>query len=349
MSWYDVVRRGLAAGPARRALASVESKSSWPKNRLVVLMYHRIDHDHGDGRYPGLISATPNEFRRQIGYLADHYRIVSIDELRAAALGSEELPDRAVLLTFDDAVDDFRRNALPTLSAHGAPAAVFVPTAFVGDPEGVFWWDAMHAAVTTTERRDEVDTPAGRLLLATATDRSAAYRRLRDYCLTLTNTAATELATSICADVEVQPPPAAVMDWDDLRAIESAGIACCPHTRSHAHLDHLTADEIREEVGGSLADLRRELAAPPAAFAYPAGLVTDAVTDAVRDAGIELAFTTERGTNIVRSQDPLALRRINVSRRTGFEVTRTQFLPLADRLRAHATRREPSPGQRSQR
>ncbi len=303
-------------------------------------MFHRIDDDHGDGRYPGLISATPDEFRSEIDQLVDSHRIVSVDEVREAALCGATLPDRAVLLTFDDAVDDFRRNALPVLSEYGVPAAVFVPTGFVSDPAAVFWWDAIHSAVATTERRNAVDTPSGALTLATDAERRTAYRRLRDHCLTLTSTTATTLARRLCDELDVTPPLADVTDWDGLRELERSGIACCPHTRTHAHLDHLTADEIRQEVEGSLADLRRELDAVPAAFAYPAGRVTDSVVDAVRDAGIELAFTTERGTNIVGAEDHLVMRRINVSRRTGFDATRSQMLPLADRLRTWTAGRE---------
>lgn len=327
--------RGLSFWPIRRLVDVLESIGTWPTNRFVALTYHRIDRIRDDGRYPGLISATPEQFADQMTTLAERFNVISINDVLAAVRGDSELPDRAVLLTFDDAVDSFERHALPVLINRHLPAVVFVPTGYVGDVEATFWWDAIYAAVTTTDREGSVDTPVGVLSLADDGQRQQAYRRLRDHCMGLTESAATILGRALCDELGVKPPPSSVMGWDSLRTLESAGIACCPHTRSHAHLDHITAEEVRHEVADSFADLHRELAAVPPVFAYPAGRVTDDVMAIVGDAGIEVAFTTRRGVSTARVSEPLAFRRINVSRRSGFGTVRLQMLPLMDSLRSN--------------
>jgi peptidoglycan/xylan/chitin deacetylase (PgdA/CDA1 family) len=43
------------------------------------------------------------------------------------------LPERAVLITFDDGYHDNLENAFPILAAHGYPAVVFVPIAYLDD------------------------------------------------------------------------------------------------------------------------------------------------------------------------------------------------------------------------
>jgi peptidoglycan/xylan/chitin deacetylase (PgdA/CDA1 family) len=47
-------------------------------------------------------------------------------------LAPDRLPDRAVLLTFDDGYQSMRQTVLPWLHRYGYPAAVFVPTGFIG-------------------------------------------------------------------------------------------------------------------------------------------------------------------------------------------------------------------------
>ena len=49
---------------------------------LRVLTYHRVDErDAHPELNPGLLSATPEDFDRQMEFLAAHYRVISIDEL----------------------------------------------------------------------------------------------------------------------------------------------------------------------------------------------------------------------------------------------------------------------------
>lgn len=323
----------LAKRPLVDVLSLLERRTAWPDDRLSVLTYHRVDTvDDPAGRYPGLVSATPAEFREHLEVIAESCEVVSIDRVVRAARDGVALPRRAVLLTFDDAVDDFDRHVRPELRRHGFPAAVFVPTDFVGDDAGVFWWDAMYAAVTKTTVRDDVVTEAGVLRLATEKGRAEAYRTLRRHCLATTTSSALDSALDLCARLGVEPPRARVMSWDTLRSLADDGIDCCAHTRTHAHLDHLDDEAARGEVEGSLGRLRAELGRSHPVFAYPAGRISPAVKQIVAEAGVELAFTTARGANRLSACDRLAMHRTNVSRRTGLGAVRAQMLPIADAL-----------------
>ena len=322
----------LGTSVAGRLLDAGERAARWPEHRLTVLTYHRVDDRLDDGRFPGLVSATPADFDRHVRTLAERYDVVGLDTVLAAIAGEVRLPPRAVLLTFDDAVDDFRTHAWPVLERAGLPAVLFVPTAFAGSGDAHFWWDAAHAALTSTGRRDPVASPLGPLPVSTAEERDQAFRRMRGHLKSIPFEEVAPVVSRLCEDCGVVPPPADVMSWDALRTIADAGVSCCAHTRTHPHLDTVPLEVAREEIEGSLADLRRELGAAPPAFAYPSGRYSDAVVRVVREAGFEAAFTTERGTNTLDRCDPLLLRRINVSRRTGLGAVRLQMHPWADRV-----------------
>src|SRR3954454_4222344 len=118
-----VVRRVANSGTMAAFVELVEGSMETPPFRLPVLTYHRIGEPHRRNPFaPGLISATPEEFRRQIDVLAGHYRFISLDEVIALRRGQREPVSRSLMLTFDDGYRDFVDHAWPVLQRHGIPA-----------------------------------------------------------------------------------------------------------------------------------------------------------------------------------------------------------------------------------
>ena len=63
------------------------------------------------------------------------YRPISLGDLATWLAGGTELPDRPVVITFDDGFADFAAQAAPVLLARGWSATVFLPTGRMGGPE----------------------------------------------------------------------------------------------------------------------------------------------------------------------------------------------------------------------
>lgn len=102
-----------------------------------------------------------------------------------------------------------------------------------------------------------------------------------------------------------------VADWEQIRALASAGVAIGSHTRHHRRLTQLGTAEREVELMGSLAELREQVPAAAAVIAYPNGDHDEAVCRATEAAGYEAAFTTEKGRNDART-DVFRLRRVSV-------------------------------------
>src|SRR5436190_3546318 len=281
------------------------------RNRLAVLMYHRI----GDPSQapPGMVSATPATFERHMSWLAPSGRAVSLADVLAAHAGASQLPPHAVLVTFDDGYADFAEQAWPVMRSHGIPVTLFVPTAFPGNGGAGFWWDRLYAALTAT--REPFATPLGRLRLERAGQRREAYRGLREYVKTLPHDEGMALVDELVAQGGALLPSARVLSWDELRALAADGVTLAPHTRTHPCLDRLPADRLADEIGGSVAELEAETGAAAPAFAYPAGRISAAAEEAVRATGVELAFTTAPGIAALGNGSCLALPRLAVGRR----------------------------------
>lgn len=304
------------------------SHSARPQT-LAVLTYHRI----GDpaGAPPGIVSATPRRFERQMRWLAASGRAVGLDHVLAARAGTLSLPRGAVLVTFDDAYADFRERAWPVLRRHAIPVTLFVPTAFPSRPGAAFWWDRLYAAVAGARR--PLHTAAGSFRLGEGSSRRNAYRHLRDHVKRLPHDAAMEFVEEVVTRLGAPRPDARVLSWDELRALAAEGVTLAPHTRTHPRLDRLAPERLDAEVAGSIADLRAEIGSAPRAFAYPDGGVSPATREAVRSAGIELAFTTARGVAELRDDSRLSLPRLNVGRRTSTATLRARAASPARRPR----------------
>jgi glycosyltransferase involved in cell wall biosynthesis/peptidoglycan/xylan/chitin deacetylase (PgdA/CDA1 family) len=290
--------------------------------RLAVLGYHRIG-DRTQGP-PGMISATPRAFERQMRWLAASGRALSLDSVLAARAEGSPFPPGAVTVTFDDAYADFAEHAWPVLRGHGIPVTLFVPTALPGDPHAAFWWDRLYAALAGAGA--PLATPLGRLRLDTSAARRRAYRALRDQVKLLPHDEAMALVDDLVAALGSPPPQARVLSWDELRALAREGVTLAPHTRTHPCLDRLPHERVSSEIEDSLAELTAETGAAAPAFAYPAGQVSATAEETVRNAGFELAFTTSSGVATLSVDDPLRLPRLCVGRRDSPGLLRARLV-----------------------
>ena len=104
--------------------------------RLPVLMYHHVGPSQPDSEPALFVSAE--RFERQLRYLVKRgYTGIRPWDWIAWVREGKPLPAKAVLLTFDDAIEDLEKHAFPVLERYGFPAVVFVPTHCIG--KGNLW------------------------------------------------------------------------------------------------------------------------------------------------------------------------------------------------------------------
>jgi peptidoglycan/xylan/chitin deacetylase (PgdA/CDA1 family) len=106
-----------------------------PSRSIPILLYHSVSADPSGEAAP--FAVAPDVFRRQLAHLREHgYTATTVSGLVAALTGRAALPERLVLLTFDDGFADFHSDALPALEEFGFPATLYVTTGFVDDRGG---------------------------------------------------------------------------------------------------------------------------------------------------------------------------------------------------------------------
>jgi len=98
-------------------------------NNAVILMYHNID----TGTAPGT-SVTPERFRQHIAYLSDNgFTVWPLFKTLVYLANGKPVPDKTVVLTFDDAYRSVYDEAFPLLKARGWPFTVFVTAQYMSE------------------------------------------------------------------------------------------------------------------------------------------------------------------------------------------------------------------------
>jgi peptidoglycan/xylan/chitin deacetylase (PgdA/CDA1 family) len=96
---------------------------------LSILMYHKVN-DFSDNPTTVPVKVFDGQLAR-LGELG--YNVVDLDAVLDHYTLGEPLPEKAVLITFDDGYRDTLENALPVLQKHGHGAVIFIPVAYMED------------------------------------------------------------------------------------------------------------------------------------------------------------------------------------------------------------------------
>ena len=294
----------------------------WAKS-LTVINYHRIDNPHRkdfDSFKPN-VSATPNDFNRQIDYLSKWFNVISMQDVLKWLDGQKELPSYAALITFDDGYLDNYTFAYPILRDHNFPAVIFLTTEHIGT-DIPFYWD-MAAYCFHHTKRDQITFPDGTTeTWSNQGQLDQVSKKWIELMKTLPQAEKTVYVQRLPEALNVSIPGGffkkLMMNWDQVREMHKGGIEFGAHTMHHPILTRISLEEVRAEVEGSKSRIEKELGHPALSFAYPNGQssdLNDKIEGLVADSGIRAAFTLLNGPSSLSEvkRDPLAIRRIFIS------------------------------------
>ena len=111
------------------AVTILTSPHAWTNNadNAVILLYH-----HVSSTTPASTSITPVVFEQHLQHLADGYNVISLEQAVNALKAGKLLPERAVVITFDDGYRNIYDNAHPLLLKYAMPYTVFVNPQLIG-------------------------------------------------------------------------------------------------------------------------------------------------------------------------------------------------------------------------
>ncbi|MDK3256932.1 polysaccharide deacetylase family protein [Blastococcus capsensis] len=183
------------------------------RSTVPVLCFHQLrEFRAGDSAYARTIITPPSVFRAQLQALRDGGRTpIGTAQLLDHLQFGAPLPDRPVLLTFDDGSATHHSVALPVLTELGFPAAFFPMTVVLGKPD---WLSA--------DQLRDLDR-AGMTIGAHSWDHQRVDRLTGDQWATQLDRPRAELAGILGHPVDLLAYPHGVWSPEALPRVEAAG------------------------------------------------------------------------------------------------------------------------------
>jgi len=125
-----------SSGVGTRAIAG---RQYHPANLIdiPVLNYHKVD-----AKYSSALSLSPQEFDEQMSYLYENgYHTITPDQFMAYLKYGRDLPEKPVLVTFDDGYFDNYTQAYFIMKKYGFTGTIFLVTSKIGQDARFMSWD----------------------------------------------------------------------------------------------------------------------------------------------------------------------------------------------------------------
>ncbi|WP_299824513.1 polysaccharide deacetylase family protein [uncultured Pontibacter sp.] len=124
------------AMPAPSINLSADAATVLAMPEVPVLCYHQVrDWRDSDSKQARDYIVPVERFKEQMQMLADSgYHTIAPDQLMAYLTTGAALPDKPIIITFDDTNLDQYTNALPELNKHGFKATFFIMTVSMNRP-----------------------------------------------------------------------------------------------------------------------------------------------------------------------------------------------------------------------
>lgn len=87
-------------------------------SKLYIVMYHYV-RELQKSRYPEIKGLEYALFKQQLAFFNDNFNVVTMEDVIASVETKTGLPDKALLLTFDDGYIDHFTYVFPMLKEYG--------------------------------------------------------------------------------------------------------------------------------------------------------------------------------------------------------------------------------------
>lgn len=113
--------------------------------KVPIITYHyvRVVPNPSLDRLGERLSVTPSLFRKELDYLkSNNYTPITLKDLDLALENKSSLPNKPVVLTFDDGYEDFYTSAYPLLKEFNTKATLFMVAGFIGRTDQLYLTDS---------------------------------------------------------------------------------------------------------------------------------------------------------------------------------------------------------------
>jgi len=279
-------------------------------------MYHYV-RDLKNSRYPDIKGLDINLFKEQIDYMRKHYHIITTEEVIHSIDNQVKIPEKSVLLTFDDAYSDHYNNVFPILDKYKLQGSFYTPSKAITE-HIVLDVNKIHFILASVENKTNIVIDIKNLILNYKTEYNLkdfehyyaklakASRYDRGEVIFIKRLLQVELIEELRMKIvnylfekyvgmsESAFSRELYMNEEQLSHMLRSGMHIGNHGYNHYWWNHLTKEEMNEELDLST-DFLHKLGVDMTNWTacYPYGSYDDQSIKMLKDRGCKLAVTTE--------------------------------------------------------
>lgn len=294
-------------------------------NRLYISMYH-YTRDLKHSRYPGIKGLDLELFKLQLDFFEKNFNVVRMEQVIEAVNGGRELPENALLLTFDDGYIDNFTVAFPMLMEHGMQGSFFIPGKTftenvlldVNKIHFVLASAPIDKLVLDLENLiksislDCPDIPSYDVLYATYAKEERFDDKKTVFCKRILQTALPEEVRNRLSSIlfekyvgisESDFSRELYMNRDQIRMMKRAGMFIGIHGYDHYWLANLPEEQMHRDVDKALDIMDEFIDRKAWVMNYPYGNYNGGVISYIKKKGCVLGLTTEVRMADMKSDD----------------------------------------------
>ncbi len=299
-------------------------------NLLYILAYHRIFPLPGKD-YPfseGTISATPEEFDKQMKFVSKNFSVINFERLSNAISSGKPLPKNSLIITFDDGYADNYEIAWEILKKYGLTATIFLATSFV-ESSNLFWFDKLSYII---KRFSGGSINFGKYVFETGNKNR---EMIRESVMLIFRSVSEKERVKLYSYLEKQcnvsiPSEhialARPLSWDQILEMSDGGIEFGSHTVSHPFLSNLTKSEMMYELLESKNFIEQQLGKEIKSIAYPFGSYDHRVMNCAKNCGYQFGISYEHNVKKFDENNLFNIPRIHVETDVDYTLFQANLL-----------------------
>lgn len=278
-------------------------------------MYH-YTRDLQHGRYPNIKGLDYSLFKEQIEFFSENFNVVTMQQVIEACNGNHDsLPEKALLLTFDDGYVDNFTYALPILMQYGMQGSFFIPGKTF-DTHALLDVNKIHYVLASADisvllpsllermnfyRGSEFDYPDNDALFSRYAQASrfdnketVFVKRMLQTVLpeALRNRISSDLFAEYVGISEQQLACELYMNADQIAFMKKEGMFIGLHGYDHYWLANLPEEQMHADISKALEVMREFIDANSWVMNYPYGNYNEKVIDYIKSRGAVLGLTS---------------------------------------------------------
>lgn len=302
-------------------MAAFVAHSRWRRDRLLILGYHGISQED-EHRWNPELYMPPSVFRERMNQLKQFGCNVlplaeAIERLHAGTL-----PEKSVVITFDDGTYDFYAQAYPIIKEYNFPVTVYLTTYYSYHNKPVFnvissyiLWKGRNATLDGAkfieiDRTFDLSNDAERIAAAYEI---RMYAKRKQLSARETDSLAAQLARHLNVDYEAirNKRIMHLLTPAEIAQLAAQGVDVQLHT--HRHRTPLDRQLFLSEIEGNRRLIEEATAVTATDFCYPSGVHKPQFLPWLEEAHVTTATTCDTGMTTRRSNKFLLPRLIDTA------------------------------------